>query len=94
MRNPHDVSHIYDETGSVKARHHEFLRAAETRHLANRLKRSDDGLKAHILSSFDRALVTLDIRRVSPRSAQVVKNFWWVPAGFAVLVLLRSIMGA
>jgi hypothetical protein len=93
MRNAHDVSHIYDETGSAKARHYEFLRAAETRHLANRLKRSDDGLKTHILSSFDKALVTLDNRRVSPRFAQVVKTYWWVPAGFAVMVLLRSIMG-
>jgi len=93
MRNPHDVSHIYDETGSAKARHYEFLRAAETRHLANRLKRSDDGLKTHVLSKFDKALVTLDNRRVSPRSAQAVKTFWWVPAGVAVLILLRSIIG-
>jgi hypothetical protein len=93
MSNPYDVSHIYDETGSAKARYHEFLRAGEARHLANRLKRSDDGLKARILSSFDTALVTLDNLRVSPRFAQVVKTFWWVPAGFAVLVLLRAIMG-
>ena len=93
MRNPHDVSHIYDETGSVKARHYEFLRAAETRHLASRLKRSDDGLKAHILSSFDKALATLNNGRVSPRAAQAVQTYWWVPAGIAVLILFRSIIG-
>jgi len=29
----------------------------------------------------------------SARSGQAVKAYWWVPAGFAVLVLLRSIVG-
>jgi hypothetical protein len=30
---------------------------------------------------------------LTARSGQVIKTYWWVPAGFAVLVLLRSIMG-
>ena len=93
MSNPYDVSHLYDETGSAKARYHEFLRAAEARHLANSLKRNDGGLKARILSSLHTTLVRLDNLRVSPRRVQVVKTFWWIPAGFAIFVLLRSIMG-
>ncbi len=39
------------------------------------------------------AASALDVPSLSRRSAQVVKAYWWVPAGFAVLVLLRSILG-
>jgi hypothetical protein len=30
---------------------------------------------------------------LSTRTSQAVRAYWWVPAGFAVMVLLRSIMG-
>jgi hypothetical protein len=40
------------------------------------------------------AASALDVPSLSTRSAQVVKAYWWVPAGFAVLVLLRAITGA
>ena len=36
----------------------------------------------------------LNLGSSSARSGQVVKAYWWVPAGFAVLVLLRAIIGA
>ena len=36
---------------------------------------------------------TLSIPSLSTRSAEAVKAFWWVPAGAAVLILLRSIVG-
>jgi hypothetical protein len=37
--------------------------------------------------------MSINLGNLSARSVQVSKAFWWVPAGFAVLVLLRSIMG-
>jgi hypothetical protein len=45
------------------------------------------GLKARLANS------RIDLGGFSERSGQVVKAYWWVPAGFAVLVLLRSILG-
>ena len=35
----------------------------------------------------------IDLEALSARLGQVVKAYWWVPAGFAVLVLVRSILG-
>jgi hypothetical protein len=93
MGNPYDVSHIYDETGSAKARHHEFLRAAETRHLAGRLKRGGDGLQGRDLPSVGENSIARRIRSWSTRSTKVVETYWWVPAGIAVLFLLRFIVG-
>jgi len=50
MNNPYSVSHIYDETGSAKARYHEFLRATEARRLATDAKGNNQGLFNRILS--------------------------------------------
>ena len=93
MSNPYDVSHIYDETGSAKARHHEFLRGAQARHLAASLKRSDDGRLARIQSYLGKRLADGYDRSLIVRSARVAKAYWWVPAGMAFLVLLRSVVG-
>jgi hypothetical protein len=35
----------------------------------------------------------IDLEGLSGRFGQLVKVYWWVPAGFAVLVLVRSILG-
>lgn len=40
------------------------------------------------------ATSALNVGSLSTRSAQVVKAYWWVPAGFAVLVFLRAVIGA
>jgi hypothetical protein len=93
LSNPYDVSHIYDETGSAKARHHEVLRGAQARHLAASLRRSDDGWLARILSSPGKGTANHDERSLIIRSAQAAKTYWWVPAGMAFLVLLRSVIG-
>ena len=49
MNNPYSVSHIYDETGSAKARYHEFLQATEARRLATEARGKNQ-------SPFDRIL--------------------------------------
>ena len=49
-----------------------------------------DSLSAR-LGQVVKAGINLD--SLSARSGQVVKAYWWMPAGFAVLLLLRSIMG-
>ena len=36
----------------------------------------------------------LDIPSLNTRFAEAVKLFWWVPAGAAVLILVRSIIGS
>ena len=51
MNNPYSVSYIYDETGSAKARYHEFLRATEARHLATDARGKNLGPFNRILSS-------------------------------------------
>lgn len=35
----------------------------------------------------------IDLEGLSARLGQLVKVYWWVPAGFAVLVMVRSILG-
>jgi hypothetical protein len=56
MGHPYYVSHIYDATGSAKARYHEFLRAAETHYLAEALRRNDQGRLNRILSGLGHTL--------------------------------------
>jgi hypothetical protein len=56
MGHPNDVSHIYDGTGSAKARHYEFLRAAETHYLADALRRNDQRRLNRILSGLGQTL--------------------------------------
>ena len=60
MNNPYSVSHIYDETGSAKARYHEFLRATEARHLATDARGNNQGPFNRILSSVVGALTGLN----------------------------------
>jgi hypothetical protein len=56
MVHPYCVSHIYDGTGSAKARYYEFLRAAETHYLADALRRNDQGRLNRILSGLGHTL--------------------------------------
>jgi hypothetical protein len=37
--------------------------------------------------------ISTKLGSLSAGLAQVFKTYWWVPAGFAVLVLVRSILG-
>lgn len=39
------------------------------------------------------ANININLGGLSAGLAQVLKTYWWVPAGFAVLVLARSIIG-
>jgi hypothetical protein len=39
------------------------------------------------------ANISIKMGGLSAGLAKVVKTYWWVPAGFAVLVLVRSIIG-
>jgi hypothetical protein len=59
MNSPYSVSHIYDESGSAKARHYEFVKAAQARHLADRFKNGKRGWISFARSGFDGALVAL-----------------------------------
>ena len=54
------VSHIHDETGSVKARHYEALKAAQTRHLAEMVKGGDERLIRRVIGGLSRARIALD----------------------------------
>jgi hypothetical protein len=50
-------------------------------------------LFARIGSILGAAAGALGVPSLSTRSAQVVNAYWWLPAGLAVLVLLRAIIG-
>jgi hypothetical protein len=39
------------------------------------------------------ASMSIDLRSLSARLAELFKVYWYVPAGFATLLLVRSIMG-
>ena len=58
MRDAYDVSHLYDETGSAKARHHEALLSAERRRLVGELRRSGQGLHQRALAGLSDILGT------------------------------------
>jgi hypothetical protein len=57
MVHPYDVSHIYDGTGSAKARYYELLRATEARQLAAGFGRNDQRRLSRILSGFGDVLI-------------------------------------
>jgi hypothetical protein len=59
MNSPYSVSHIYDESGSAKARHYEFVKAAQARHLVDGFKNNKQGRISRARSGFDGALVAL-----------------------------------
>jgi hypothetical protein len=59
MNNPYSVSHIYDASGSAKARHYEFVKAAQARHLADGFKKGKRGWISRARAGFDGALVAL-----------------------------------
>jgi hypothetical protein len=62
MVHPYYVSHIYDATGSAKARHYEFLRAAETYYLAEALRRNDQRRLNRILSGLGHTLSAFSVK--------------------------------
>jgi hypothetical protein len=51
------------------------------------------GLSTRVAAIFDSASSAFDAGGLSARSAKTVKNLWWVPAGIAVLLALRAIVG-
>jgi hypothetical protein len=57
MRHPYYVSHIYDTTGSARARYHEFLRATEARRLAAGFGRNDQRRLSRVLSGLGDVLI-------------------------------------
>jgi hypothetical protein len=67
----------------------ERFEAAHTRRLARMAEVYRTGPQSALVSSDD---------GVTPgwgaRSIRTAQAYWWVPAGFAVLVLLRAIAGA
>ena len=67
--------------------------AAEGYRRRMRSRRNKHSLFARIGSISGAVTGNLDVANPGTRSAQVAKAYWWVPAGFAVLVLLRSIIG-
>jgi hypothetical protein len=56
-------------------------------------KNSGWGLNARVGAILDSASDAVDVGRLTTRSARAVKNLWWVPAGIAVLLALRAIVG-
>lgn len=68
-------------------------RAAEQHRRRMRARGNDLRLFARIRSILVAGDAALDIPSLSTRSAEAIKAFWWVPAGAAVLILLRSIIG-
>ena len=68
----------------------ERFEAAHTRRLARMAKAHRPDTKSSLASP--ERTETLGWRVV--RSLRVAQTYWWVPAGFAVLVLLRVIAGA
>ena len=59
MSHAYDVSHLYDESGSAKARHYEALRAADRRRLVNKLRRPGQGLHHRALAGLGDVLAVL-----------------------------------
>jgi hypothetical protein len=55
----YDVTHLYDETGSAKARYEEFLRAADRRRLVDEVRRSRQGLRHRALAGLGDAISAL-----------------------------------
>jgi hypothetical protein len=59
MRDAYAVSHLYDESGSAKARHYEALGTAEKRRLISEFRRSGQGLHHRVLARLGDALAAL-----------------------------------
>jgi hypothetical protein len=68
---PYDVSHIYDGTGSAKARYYELLRAAEARQLAAGFGRNDQRRLSRILSGFGDVLIAFGGKLKEKTAAKV-----------------------
>jgi hypothetical protein len=68
-------------------------RKSQRKQFARILVQGARNLFARVGSILDVAAGALDARSLSTRTAKAVRAYWWVPAGFAVLILLRSIMG-
>ena len=68
-------------------------RAAEKHGRMMRARRTGRRLFARLPSIPNVGLNIPNLGSLGTRPARVVKTFWWVPAGAAVLILVRSIIG-
>jgi hypothetical protein len=59
MKRAYAVSHLYDESGSAKARYDEFLHAADRRRLVDELRSSGQGLHHRVLAGLGDVLAVL-----------------------------------
>jgi hypothetical protein len=59
MRDAYAVSHLYDESGSAKARHYEALGTAEKRRLIREFRRSGQGLRHRALARLNDVFAVL-----------------------------------
>jgi hypothetical protein len=67
--------------------------AAEKHARMMRAQRKGGRLYARVRSLSDATATALESHSLSRRSARAIKTYWWVPAGIAALILVRSIFG-
>jgi hypothetical protein len=77
----------------VQRKHRERNGEAHPPHALNLSRASHPKALDDLSQSPGSATSAPNLGRLSTRAAQVVRAYWWVPAGFAALVLLGSIMG-
>jgi hypothetical protein len=77
----------------VKIADRERFEMAESRRLARLAKAGRPSGRRHLSQIRGTAASGLDPRSWSARPLKIAQTYWWVPAGFAVLVLLRTIVG-
>jgi hypothetical protein len=71
----------------------ERYQEADAQRLARMAEANDQGKRWFRYFSPDARLATLERPTWRLRSTNMIKTYWWVPAGFAVLVLLGTIVG-
>ena len=77
----------------VKITDRERFKAAENHRLARLAKTGHQNGRSHLSQDSGPSSSTLDPKSWRTRSLGLAQAYWWVPAGFAVLVLLRTIIG-